>query len=155
MILRFPLSLRIGVQCSTFDKTVMGRKRAGEREGLYDRHLQAKVTEKVYAHLKGIQQDSNCRTIGEVVRRILSRERIIVYTKDVSMQGPLEELIGIRKELRAISVNINQLTHAFHEHPQKQVFNSLRVADEYRKVGSKVDRLLALILEMGRAWSQE
>lgn len=134
---------------------VMGRKRAGEREGLYDRHIQAKVTEKVHARLRDIQRSSNCRTIGEVVRRILSREKIIVYTKDISMAEPVEELIGIRKELRSIGVNINQLTHAFHEHPQKQVFNSLKVADEYRKVGVKVDRLLVLILEMGRAWSQE
>lgn len=133
----------------------MGRKRAGEREGLYDRHIQAKVTEKVHARLRDIQRSSNCRTIGEVVRRILSREKIIVYTKDISMAEPVEELIGIRKELRSIGVNINQLTHAFHEHPQKQVFNSLKVADEYRKVGVKVDRLLVLILEMGRAWSQE
>jgi hypothetical protein len=134
---------------------VMGRKRAGEREGLYDRHIHAKVTEKVYARLKNIQQSSNCRTIGEVVRRALSREKIVVFTKDVSMQAPLEELIGIRRELRSIGVNINQLTHAFHQHPQKQLFESLRVADEYRKVGSKVDRLLVLILEMGRTWPQE
>jgi hypothetical protein len=133
----------------------VGRKRAGEREGLYDRHIQAKVTEKVYARLSDIQRSSNCRTIGEVVRRILSREKIIVYTKDISMAAPLAELIGIRRELKSMGVNINQLTHEFHEHPQKQLINSLQVADEYRKVGGKVDRLLALILEVGRTWSQE
>lgn len=134
----------------------MARTRVVEREGLFTRHIQAKVTDKVYARLKKVQENSNCRTIGEAVRLVLSREQIIVYEKDATMQAPLEEIIRLRKEIKAIGVNINQVTHAFHgmEPEKKKVYQALRIAEEYKKVGDKVDRLFGLILEMGKKWSR-
>jgi hypothetical protein len=56
-------------------------------------------------------QNSDCHFMGELVRSILSREKITIYQKDVSFDAPMEELIRIRKELNAIGVNINQITH--------------------------------------------
>lgn len=134
----------------------MGRKKAKHREELLTHHIQAKVSEKVYNRLNQMLQDSDCHFMGELVRRILSREKITVYHKDASLDAPMEELIRIRQELNAIGVNINQITHAFHtsDTPGKQVFESLKVAEEYKKVGERVDRLLTMIHELSRKWLQ-
>jgi hypothetical protein len=134
----------------------MGRKKAKHREELFTRHIQAKVSEKVYNRLNQMLQNSDCHYMGELVRRILSREKITCYHKDASMDAPMEELIRIRHELNAIGVNINQITHSFHisDSPGKQVFQSLRVAEEYKKVGDKVDRLLTMVFELGQKWLQ-
>lgn len=134
----------------------MGRKKAKHREELYAHHIQAKVSEKVYNRLNQTLQNSDCHYMGELVRRILSREKITVYHKDVSFDDPMEELIRIRQELNAIGVNINQITHAFHtsDTPGKQVFQSLKVAEEYKKVGERVDRLLTMIYELSKKWLQ-
>jgi hypothetical protein len=134
----------------------MGRKKAKHREELFTHHIQAKVSEKIYNRLKQMLQNSDCHFMGELVRRILSREKITVYHKDASLDAPMEELIRIRKELNAIGVNINQITHSFHtsDTPGKQVFHSLKIAEEYKKVGEKVDILSKIIFELGQKWLQ-
>lgn len=56
---------------------------------------------------------SCCRSIGEVARKILNKERINCFYRDVSMLGSLEELALILKELKFIGVKINQQTRYF------------------------------------------
>jgi hypothetical protein len=64
--------------------------------------------------------------MAELTRRILSKEKITCYHRDTSLDEPLEELIMIRKELNAIGVNINQITHHFHsiDVPAQKVFQA-------------------------------
>jgi hypothetical protein len=66
------------------------------------------------------------------------------------------ELAGIGKELNAIGRNINQITHSFHisDHPKDKLLNALKVADEYKKVGVRVDRLLIIATEISKKWLQ-
>jgi hypothetical protein len=90
------------------------------------------------------------------VRKILSKERITVYHKDKSLEGPVQELIQIRNELRAIGVNINQITHHFHtaETNNQRMFDALKVAESYREVGDKVNVLVEMVAKLGEKWLQ-
>ena len=60
----------------------------------------------------------------------------------------------IRKELNAIGTNINQITHAFHlnETDSQKVFHALRVAEQYKMVDERVERLLEVVTELAKKW---
>lgn len=103
-----------------------------------------------------MQQESNCQSVGEVARKILSREKILCFYKDVSLNAPMEELASIRKELKAIGININQQTHRFHisDSEAQRAFYVLKTADLYKIVGEKVDTALVLISKLAEQWLQ-
>jgi len=134
----------------------MARKKEKDRERLLCHPVRTRVTEKVYRRLEKIKAQSNCRSIGEVARKVLSREKILVLHRDASLSGPMEELAGIRKELKAIGVNVNQLTRSHHGSTREtqKAFYALKVAEEYRKVGPKVERLLSIVSQIADRWLQ-
>ncbi|MBX2968254.1 MAG: plasmid mobilization relaxosome protein MobC [Cyclobacteriaceae bacterium] len=121
-----------------------------------------KITHKVTVHLSQAYFEklqrwldhSNCRSVSELARSILYKEQINWYHKDASLESTALELAGIRKELNAIGRNINQLTRHFHstEIPGHKMFHALKVADEYKKVGSKVDEILKTVSEISKTW---
>lgn len=113
----------------------MPRKKVKDRSKLLSHLIGVKVTEAFYKKLKGIEENSNCGSIGEVARKILLRERILFYQRDKDLDETMQELNCICKELRAIGVNINQITRHFNA--TKKTLHSLK-ADQYRKVGVKV-----------------
>lgn len=104
-----------------------------------------------------MQSNSNCKSICELSRKILSGEKITLLHKDISMSGPMEELALIRKELKAIGNNINQQTHYFHlsENPQERLLYVNRTAVQYKMVDEKVERLLEIVNELAERWLQK
>lgn len=135
----------------------MARKKSNRPEELLTCHIQTKVTQEVFDRLDKIKSNSDCRTVGELARRILSKDKIVVFHRDSSMDLHMEELTSIRKELNAIGVNINQITHAFHsaDTTHQKMLNALKVADQYKKVGDKVDKLLIIISQLTKKWLQK
>lgn len=70
------------------------------------------------------------------------------------MNGPMEELALIRKELKAIGININQQTRFFHTSATtvERSFYVMKTADLYRSVEGKVDRLLVIVSALAEKW---
>lgn len=134
----------------------MARRKSPYPEQLLTRHIQTKVTEETYLRLDQLKSKSDCQTIGELARRILSKEKIVLFHKDAAMDAPMEELTSIRKELKAIGININQITHSFHTatSDSQKNYQALRVAEEYKKVGARVDKLFELISQLAKKWLQ-
>jgi hypothetical protein len=114
------------------------------------------VDDNAYKRLEDLLASSNCQSIGQLVRKILSNQRITVYRKDKSLEAPVQELIQIRNELRAIGVNINQITHHFHtaDSINQKMFHALKVAESYREVGEKVNVLVQMVARLGEKWLQ-
>ena len=134
----------------------MGRKKSDDANSLLTHRLRLRVSQKTIKRLEDMLSGSNCRSIGELARKILSNESIIVFHKDISLEGPVQELIRIRGELRAIGVNVNQITHYFHssETTNQKMFHALKVAEEYGKVGEKVEVLVNMVAGLGQKWLQ-
>ena len=70
--------------------------------------------QKIYSILKELVQKRNCHSVGELVRRIIVKNKIRFYSVDSMMDIPINEIIRIKEELNAIARNINQITHEFH-----------------------------------------
>lgn len=119
----------------------MGRTKKADKETLLVHRIFTRINDKSFQRLESLIAKSDCHTIGQLVRHILSKERIIIYNTEVTVAEP---------------VHINQITHAFHrsESPEEKVFHSLKVADEYEKVGDKVEVLINMVAEIGERWLQ-
>ncbi|MBX2914705.1 MAG: plasmid mobilization relaxosome protein MobC [Cyclobacteriaceae bacterium] len=109
-----------------------------------------RVSEAFYNKLEGLRKNSNCQTLGEFARMILQKEEIIWYHKDASSDTVTVELTAIRKELKAIGTNVNQVTRYFNGStiPNQKIFDALKILDEYKRVTSQVDKLLTLLDNM-------
>jgi hypothetical protein len=134
----------------------MGRKRIQDTTIALNRRLILRVNETTFKKLDALLKDSDCQSVSDVARRILCKKKITVFYKDVSLEASMAELIRIRKELHAIGVNINQITHAFHSAntTNNKMFQALKVAEEYDKVGDKVNELLRMVAQLGKKWLQ-
>lgn len=135
---------------------VMGRTKKPDIEALLIHRIFTRINDKTMQRLQSLLSNSNCHSIGQLVRHILSKEPIIFYRTDITVEEPVQQLIQIREQLRAIGVNVNQITHHFHkaESPEEKVFHALKVADEYTKVGEKVEVLINMVAEIGKRWLQ-
>ena len=135
---------------------IMGRKKKTDREALLIHRIRTRVNDKSFQRLQSVLTKSNCQTIGQLVRQILSNEPITVFQTDITVEAPVQQLILIREELRAIGVNINQITHHFHlaDSNSQKMFHALKVSEEYAKVGEKVDILINKVAEIGQRWLQ-
>jgi len=135
----------------------MARKKARDQEELLTHFVRTRVTAIVYSRLDKLVGSSDCHSIGEVARRILSQEQITVFTRDTSLDLLMEPLSLIHRDIHAIGVNINQITRYFHgaDSATQKSFHALKVAEQYSLVGRKVDTLNDLITTLSSKWLQK
>ena len=135
----------------------MGRTKYKAREELLNFPVRTRVTEVTYKRLEKLVAESNCQSVGEVARKILSREKILCFYKGITMNAPMEELASIRKELKSIGININQLTKGYNSAKEEahRAFYILKILEQYKPVEAKVDRLLLLVSALAEKWLQK
>ncbi len=128
----------------------MSRKKSANQEDLLTCPVRTRVTQKTFDRLEKICNESDCRSVGEVARKILSKEKINCFYRDISLNAPMEEMALIRKELKAIGININHQTHRFHisQNDNERTFHFMKTAQLYEKVGGKVEELYLLISKL-------
>lgn len=135
----------------------MGRKTTADTTEPLTQLVGLRLSQTDYDKYNGICEKSNCGSVAEVVRRILTGKSITLYQKDATMDGPMEQLTAIRQELKAIGQNINQVTRNFHvstfdSQRHYQLHNALA---EYKKLEAKVNLLMALISQLSKQWLQK
>ncbi|WP_293743722.1 mobilization protein [uncultured Pedobacter sp.] len=135
----------------------MSRKKAPDQDSLLSRPIIVRLTEKQFNKLEKIRLESDIKTMGEVVRRILNNRPIKLLHKDISMNQPMEEMALIRKEIKSIGVNINQQTYRFHvsHSDTERAFHVNKTAETYKTIEPKIDRLLSIISKLAEKWLQE
>ena len=132
----------------------MARKKSADPEKILSRVLRIRLTDAAFNRLEKISKSSDCRTVGEAARKILSKEKITLFYKDITLNSAMEELALVRKELRAIGININQITKAFHsdKREQSQIIQVSKVMQLYEQVEAKTDTLLKIINRLAEKW---
>ena len=135
----------------------MPRKKLANPEEILSKPIIIRVTEAVFKRLEKLQKESDCGSVGEVARKILLQKRINCFYRDISLNAPMEEMALIRKELKAIGININQQTKYFHtsQSEAERAFHANRTAKHYQKIDSKVELLLTLISQLAEKWLQK
>ena len=133
----------------------MTRKKLINRDELLKHKVGVRFDEKTYNKLKSQVQQSNAATVGELVRKIVTNEKVTFFIKDISMEEPTAALIKMRKEINAIGVNINQLTEMCHttDSVEQKIDSMLKVAELYKQMTDKVGEVWKQVSEMSLKWS--
>jgi hypothetical protein len=132
----------------------MPRKKSSHPEQLLTHRIRTRVTAAHYERLERMRRNSDCRSVGEVARKILSAEKITVFHKDMTLNATMEELALIRRELKAIGHNINQQTKYFHssKNEAERAWYAGRTAKLYELVNNKTDELLRMVSQLAAKW---
>ena len=133
----------------------MGRKKCDANSLLVHR-VRVRLNDKTMKRLEDLRCQTNCRSMAELLRKLVSREKITLIHRDMTLQSHIQELAGIRMELRAIGNNVNQITRYFHsaDDRSKKMFYALEMAAEYSKVSDKVNALMDMVDTLGQKWLQ-
>lgn len=115
--------------------------------------ISIRVSTPLYDKLESQRQQSNCSSLGEFARRILSEKEIIWIHRDSTMDGVAAELAAIKAELRAVGTNINQVTRYFNSTalPNQKIFEALKILDEYKKISGQCEQVATIISNL--KWS--
>jgi len=135
----------------------MSRKKTDKPEELLSHNLIIRVTEALFNKLEKLRKESHQLSIAHVCRNILLNREIKTYVEDASLNPVMEQLALIRKELKAIGVNINQITRSFNQDrvgAHRPVYIQ-KAAEQYAKVDERVETLLTLISKLAEKWLQE
>lgn len=115
--------------------------------------ISIRVSTQLYDKLEEQRSHSTCQTLGEFARRVLSEKEITWVHRDATMDGVAAELAGVKKELKAIGTNINQVTRYFNgtSLPNQKIFEALKILDEYKKVTAPCENVVNIISNL--KWS--
>ena len=135
----------------------MPRKRATNQDALLTKNVIVRITETTFNKLEKMRVESGSASMAEVIRRILLNRKIKLLHQDNSLNAPMEEMALIRKELRAIGININQITRTFNQDKEEthRAFYVMKVADLYKNVDERVEKLLVIISQLAEKWLQK
>lgn len=127
--------------------------RKSDKDTLLNALISIRISTELYEKLERDRGKSNCQTLGEFARKILSEKEVIWIHRDATMDGVAAELAGIKKELRAIGTNINQVTRYFNGSaiPNQKIFEALKILDEYKKIERLSQSVLNIISNL--KWS--
>jgi hypothetical protein len=135
----------------------MPRKKTDKPEDLLTHNIIIRVTEALFNKLEKLRKDGGSLSIADICRKILTNRKIKIYQQDITMNPVMEELAMIRKELKAIGVNINQITRSFNQDrvgAHRPIY-ILKAAEQYKKVDERVDLLLNIIVKLADKWLHE
>ncbi len=131
----------------------MSREKPNEQ---LEKVITVRVSQRFFDGLEEKQKKTNCQSVSEMVRAILYKEKIMFYYTDASLNATAVQLAAIREELTQMSANIEEVCRSLHSaDPEAQrMFQALRVVEEYKKVDSKVEKLLIMVSEIAKKWLQ-
>ena len=131
----------------------MGRKKATESSELKHR-LYTRVNDQKMRELQNLLQKNPKNDMSSLIRDILHNRKVKVFVKDQTFDNLMEELARLRTEIRAIGVNINQITRHFNTYPapQQKAMYAKMAFHEYQAVQPKIDELLTIISKLSLKW---
>lgn len=134
----------------------MPRKKTPEGQALVH-ELKTRVTTKKYEELQRILQQSPHNDMSALLRSFLHGRPIKTVTQDQTLSNVMEELASIRTEIKAIGVNINQITKRFHSYPdqQRKEFYAKTAFAAYGALEPKIERLLTIVSNLAKKWLSE
>ncbi len=132
----------------------MPRKKATDQDELFIVPVRTRVTKATAERLEKLRVFSDCHSIGEMARRILSGGTITIFHKDASMDDAMEQLVLIRRELKAIGINMNQVTRSYHQsrNENTKAYYALKLAAQYQEAATRINLLLSLISQLSKKW---
>lgn len=126
---------------------------------------QARVTHKVTAHLTPEKHKQltdllakNPRLgMSRLLRDILDDRPIKLFIHDSTMDQWIEEVSKLRAEIRAIGINVNQITRYFNTYPEpaRKITYAKMAFAEYILLQPKIEQILTIMKKLSEKWLPE
>lgn len=119
--------------------------------------VHTRLDEEKYQELQQILKKTKDETLSSAVRKIIHNKPIRIYVHDETTDLLLEELATLRNELKAIGVNLNQITRFFNTYPEerKKHFYAKLGIQLYLQVEPKTEALLEIMSKLAEKWLRE
>jgi transcriptional regulator of heat shock response len=117
--------------------------------------IHTRVTGEKYNELNAIlKQSRSIKTLSELLRNMLDEREIVIRHYDNSLDEVMEKLSLIHKELQAIGININQVTHRFHieNQPEGMLFHALEVVKLFQQADLKISAIFSVMGQFSERW---
>jgi hypothetical protein len=136
--------------------SLKGRARTTPEEALKFK-LETRVNAKTYHELQRLLSQNPNKDMSSLIRDILLNRPVQIFTRDITLDNLMEELAKLRTEIRAIGININQITRLFNTYPEprRKEFYARSAFAEYLAIEAKTDRLLEIISKLAKQWLSE
>ncbi|MEO7215485.1 hypothetical protein [Mucilaginibacter sp.] len=105
--------------------------------------LHIRLTPDEYRQISGSHQRTTSRELSAFARKRLLEEPLTYLTRNASLDEGLQELVKLRKELTAISSNLNQLTRKLNSFTATPGLNAMSAA--LKLLRGELDRKLTEI----------
>ena len=141
----------------TYQKNRMSEGRSETDKRLTCR-IHTRLTQERYDELSAmLKQSMGIRSMSELLRHILEYKKIVVQYYDTTVDNVMAELSGIRKELQAIGVNINQVTRVLHQLdlPEDKLFQAKEIIESFRQTEQKINELFMMMSNLSEKWLPE
>ena len=133
--------------------------RKGETKG--DNRLEhlvwTRVNDKKFQELQGILIKAKNETLSGLIRKIIYKKPVKVFVHDETINIVMEELAALRTEIKAVGININQITRYFNTYPEskRKEFYAKIAIGSYVSMESKIEELLDIISKLAKKWLSE
>ncbi len=131
----------------------MTKKRS--RKKVFFNHVVAiRIGDEKFNELKKLLEGNPQNDMSRLLRDILHNKPITVFTKDKTLDNVMEELAKLRSEIRAIGVNINQITRLFNTYPdpQRKALFAKMAFKEHQALAPKITELLEIVSKLAKRW---
>jgi hypothetical protein len=134
----------------------MGRRKVPEEEAL-QHEIKTRINAEKFQALQRILSQNPHKDMSSLVRDILEDRPVKIFTRDITLDNLMEELAKLRTEIRAIGININQITRKFNTYPEprRKEFYAKTAFAEYQAIEPKIDELLIIISKLAKRWLSE
>ncbi len=126
-----------------------------EQRQRFTHRIHTRITAKKLEELQSLQlRSQGIKSLSELLRNILDNKKIVVLSRDASLDMLMEELSKIRQQIQAIGVNINQVTKRFHNASgaEAKLFSAMEITRLYQQTDLKVTELLGIISNLSKVW---
>src|SRR5882672_5146590 len=117
----------------------MARTRLKEEDALRYR-IETRVTSKKFLEFQRILNENPHKDMSSLLRDILHERPVKIFTHDQTLDNLMEELGRLRTEIKAIGININQITRLFNTYPERsrKEFYAKTAFAEYQTLEPKI-----------------
>jgi len=132
-------------------------KKKAEKKPPLTHVISIRIDDAKYQELKALLDGNDQNAWSRLGRDIFYNQPIVVYTKDETLDSAMEELGKLRGEIRAIGININQITRLFNTYPEpnRKALYAKMAFKEHQSLEPKITQLLEIISKLAKRWLSE
>ena len=128
-----------------------------ESKPLRNHWLTIRLSRDEEAALLKLSQKTACRSLSEYGRNVLLKEPVTVLHRNASADDFLEEMVDLKKELKAIGKAFNQAVHRLHTLDKTGELKGWLLLCEGQRANllKKTDEILQKVSQIHALWLQK